>query len=299
MDLRHLRHFLAVANTLNYSRAAEELHISASPLSRSIQQLELELGGALFIRGTRKVELTQLGFSLTPYASRIIDELEEMEREAARRVRGHVELNIGMRSVPAELTTALVDDVIRTVEPSADVRLMPLDSFAQMDQVITGRLSLGLVNRRSEDKRLDYLPVLTEEAGMALPDEPRFSNLKEVTPDDVVGLQLLTQPGADPRAPQLAEFRNAFRAIVPVDSNIIGGISSMIAQGGSCCFTIANPTAPWHKYLDAPGVVIRPLQSSYERAITYLCWRADRCIDDDLGRIISAARERFEVAIAL
>jgi DNA-binding transcriptional LysR family regulator len=299
MEIRHLRHFLAVSNTLNYSRAAEELHISPSPLSRSIQQLERDLGGALFVRGTRKVELTQLGFSLIPYANRIVDGVEEMEREAARRVRGHIELNIGMRSVPAELTTALVDDVIRTVEPSADVRLTPLDSFAQMDQIVAGRLSLGLVNRRSEDRRLDYLPVLTEMAGMALPDEPQFSNLDFVTPDDVVGLQLLTQPGADPRAPQLAEFRNAFRAIVPVDSNIIGGISTLIAQGGSCCFTIANPTAPWHKYLDADGVIIRPLDAQYARATTYLCWSADRCNPDDLGPIITRARERFEVPLEL
>jgi DNA-binding transcriptional LysR family regulator len=293
MDIRHLRHFLAVANTLNYSRAAEELHISASPLSRSIQQLEVQLGGALFIRGTRRVELTQLAFALIPYATRILDELDDMEREAARRVRGHVELNVGMRSVPAELTGALVGDVIRSVEPAADVRLAPLDSFAQMDQIITGRLSLGLVNRRSEDQRLDYLPVLTEAAGLALPDELRYSDLDEVTPEDVVGLQLLTQPGADPRAPQLAEFRNAFRAIVPVDSDIIGGISAMIAQGGSCCFTIANPTAPWHRYLNTDGVIIRPLQASYERAITYLCWRADRNDEDDLGPILSRARERF------
>jgi DNA-binding transcriptional LysR family regulator len=299
MEIRHLRHFVAVADTLNYSRAAVQLHISASPLSRSIQQLELELGGRVFSRGTRKVELTQLGFSLLPYATRILDELDAMEREAARRVRGHVELNVGMRSVPAELTSALVDDVIKHAEPTADVRLTPLDSFAQMDYIISGRLSLGLVNRRSEDPRLDYLPVLTETAGMALPDEPRFSDLDEVTPDDVVGLQLLTQPGSDPRAPQLAEFRNAFRAILPVDSDIIGGISAIIAQGGSCCFTLANPTAPWHKYLIDDGVIIRPLQSSYGHSTTYLCWRVDRCDETDLGGIIERARERFAVPLAL
>jgi DNA-binding transcriptional LysR family regulator len=299
MEIRHLRHFAAVAETLNYSRAAAQLHISASPLSRSIQQLEVELGGPVFVRGTRKVELTQLGFSLLPYATRILNELEAMEREAARRVRGHVALNVGMRSVPTELTSALVDDVIKYVEPTAEVRLTPLDSFAQMDQIISGRLSLGLVNRRSEDQRLDYLPVLKETAGMALPDERRFSDLDEVTPDDVVGLQLLTQPGSDPRAPQLAEFRNAFRSIVPVDSDIIGGISAMIAQGGCCCFTLANPTAPWHKYLIDDGVIIRPLQSSYEHATTYLCWRVDRCNEDDLGEIIANARERFEIPLAL
>jgi DNA-binding transcriptional LysR family regulator len=299
MDIRHLRHFVAVANTLNYSRAAEELHISASPLSRSIQQLELELGGALFVRGTRSVEITQLGFSLIPYARRILDELDELGREAAKRVRGHVELDIGMRSVPPELTNALIDDVIKVAEPSADVRLTPLDSFAQMDQIISGRLALGLVNRRSEDQRLDYLPVITEAPGMAVPDELRFASLLEVKPEDVVGLRLLTQPGADPRAPQFAKFRKVFREIIAVDADIIGGISTVIAQGGACCLTLANPSAPWHKYLSADGVIIRPLDDSYEHPATYLCWRIDRRNPDDLGPIIDKAYERFETPLAL
>jgi DNA-binding transcriptional LysR family regulator len=299
MEIRHLRHFLAIANTLNYSRAAEQLNISASPLSRSIQQLEISLGGPLFLRGTRKVELTPLGFSLIPHATRILEDLDELERDTARRVRGHVELYLGMRSVPVELTKALIDDVIKGAEPTADVRLAPMDSFAQMDQIVTGKLSLGLVNRRSEDQRLEYLPVLTEAPGMALPNEPRFAELSEVTPDDVVGLRLLTQPGSDPTAPQLAEFRKAFREVVPVDSDIVGGISAIIAQGGACCLTIANPSAPWHKYLLADGVVIRPLQAHYEHPITYLCWRVDRNNDGDLGPIIELARARFAAPLNL
>jgi DNA-binding transcriptional LysR family regulator len=299
MELRHLRHFLAVAETLNYSRAAERLHISASPLSRSIQQLELELGGPLFLRGTRKVELTPLGFSLVPYATRIMEELDELEREAARRVRGHVELYVGMRSVPIELTRTLIDDVIHSAEPTADVRLTPLDSFTQMDQIVSGKLALGLVNRRSDDQRLDYLPVLTEAAGMALPDEPRFARLTEVTPDDVIGMRLLAQPGSDPRAPQLAAFRSAFREVVAVDSDIIGGISTMIAQGGSCGLTIANPSAPWHRYLAGDGVIIRPLQATYEHPVTYLCWRVDRDNEEDLRPILTHARTRFESPLAL
>jgi DNA-binding transcriptional LysR family regulator len=298
MEIRHLRHFLAVAQTLNYSRAAEQLNISASPLSRSIQQLELSLGAPLFLRGTRRVELTPFGLSLVPQATRVLEDVDELEREAAHRLRGHVQLTIGIRSVPAELTRTLVE-VVALADPTADVRLTPLDSFAQMDQVISGKLSLGLVNRRSDDQRLDFFPVLTEAAGMALPDEPRFSALTEVSPEDVVGLRLLTQPGADPRAPQLAEYRKAFREVVAVDSDIIGGISAMIAQGGACCLTIANPSAPWHRYLATDGVIIRPLQATYEHAITFLCWRVDRDNDDDLGRILKLARQRFEAPLAL
>jgi DNA-binding transcriptional LysR family regulator len=293
MDLRNLQHFVAVADTLNYSRAAERLNISPSPLSRSIQKLEVSVGGALFLRGTRRVELTPLGLSLLPYANKVLENVAELEREASRRVRGHVELYMGIRSVPPELTRALVDDVIKRAEPTAEVRLSPLDSFAQMDQILKGKLSLGLLNRRSDDHRLEYLPVLTEAAGMALPDEPRFAQLAEVTPDDVAGMRLLEQPGSDPRSPQIEEFRKVFREIMPVDTDIVGGISAMIAEGGACCLTLANPSAPWHHYLLGDGVVIRPLETRYEHPTTYLCWRTDRDNDDDLGAILKLARQRF------
>ncbi|MDF2442043.1 MAG: hypothetical protein JWR01_246, partial [Subtercola sp.] len=107
MDVRQLRQFLAVAETLNYTRAAERLVMAASPLSRSIRQLELEVGGALFIRGTRKVELTPLGEALVPHARKTISDLDTLRRDMHRRVQGHVEFHVGMRSVPRELITAV------------------------------------------------------------------------------------------------------------------------------------------------------------------------------------------------
>lgn len=299
MDLRHLRHFLAVAKTLNYTKAAADLNISASPLSRSIQQLERIVGGPLFARGTRKVELTPLGQALIPHATKVLEDTDDLTRDMKRRVQGYVELYVGMRSVPPELTRSLIHQVIRAVEPTAEVRLQPLDSFIQLDQIVHGKLSLGLVNRRSEDKRIQYLPVLREASGIALPDEPRFAELTEIQATDLTGLRLLIQPGADLNAPQLEPFLKAAAEVVPVNSDIVGGISTIIGQGGACCLTIANPSAPWHRYLAGEGVIVRPIKSGWEPATTYLCWRSDRDNEHDLGPIIDLARTIYRSPLEL
>lgn len=131
MDLRHLRHFLAVADALNYSRAADALHMAASPLSRSIQQLEHDLGGPLFDRGTRRVELTPLGAGLVPRARKLLDEVDDLTHSVRRQARGHQDILLGTRSVPATLIRVITADVIAEAAPSAHVRLQPMESVAQ------------------------------------------------------------------------------------------------------------------------------------------------------------------------
>jgi DNA-binding transcriptional LysR family regulator len=293
MDLRHLRHFLAVTETLNYTRAAERLMMAASPLSRSIQQLEKEVGGPLFVRGTRRVELTALGEALIPHAERTLADVDRLMREMDRRVLGQREFRVGMRSLPAELIDAVVDDVIKRVAADAVIRLEPLDSFPQMDQLLNGRLALGILNRRVDDARLDYIPILLEQVGIALPDRPEYSCLTEVRPEHLTELRLLVQQGLEPFSPLLREYRDAATDIVHVTTDIIGGLPTLISHGDSCCLTMVNPNAPWHRYLAGDGVIIRPLPAAFPKGTTYLAWRVDRDAPDDLGPVLSAARVKF------
>ena len=88
MNLKHLAHWLALAETGSFSRAAEKLHITQSALSRSIQVLEEELGGPLVDRVGKKNELTPLGLSVLEKARRIVHEAEELKQLRARFGRG-------------------------------------------------------------------------------------------------------------------------------------------------------------------------------------------------------------------
>ena len=79
MDLRQLRHFIAVANAQSFSRAAEQLNIAQPPLSRTIRQLENVVGGALFDRSARPLVMTPLGLLLFEQARQVMDRMDDMQ----------------------------------------------------------------------------------------------------------------------------------------------------------------------------------------------------------------------------
>ena len=104
MNLKHLAHWLALAETGSFSRAADKLHITQSALSRSIQVLEEELGGPLVDRIGKKNELTPLGHSVLERARRIVHEAQELKQGAALLQQGGMgSLRVGLGSGPGAL----------------------------------------------------------------------------------------------------------------------------------------------------------------------------------------------------
>jgi DNA-binding transcriptional LysR family regulator len=96
MDLRLIRYFVAVAEELHFTRAAERLGIRQPPLSQQIRKLELELGTPLFHRLTRGVELTEAGSLLLEEGRRILDQVERTKANVQSRARGDAgRLNVG------------------------------------------------------------------------------------------------------------------------------------------------------------------------------------------------------------
>src|SRR5262249_14410301 len=110
MQLKHLRTFVAVASTLNLTRAGEKLHLAQSSVTEQIQALESDLGAALFDRSKRKWALTPAGARLLDYAGTIIALSEEARgavREETRGVTGRVVVG-GIESLCAERLPALL-----------------------------------------------------------------------------------------------------------------------------------------------------------------------------------------------
>jgi DNA-binding transcriptional LysR family regulator len=123
VELRHLRYFVAVAEELHFGRAAERLHMSQSPLSRAIRELERELGLVLFVRTTRRVELTPAGAALLERGRRALAEVDlaiDDARRAARSESGVIAVGYGPFS---RLIVARVVEAVARERPSVGFRL--------------------------------------------------------------------------------------------------------------------------------------------------------------------------------
>ncbi|MFE2601512.1 LysR family transcriptional regulator [Streptomyces sp. NPDC059396] len=293
MDLRHLRYFLAVAETLNFGRAAEQLHIAPSPLSRAIQQLEAEIGGQLFDRDTRRVELTSLGMALVPRAERAIGEVDSLARDMQKRARGRADVNLGFRSIPHDVLGLVRAAASGGETGDVDVQLRPLISQTQIRAVLAGDLDMGLVQPRVEHRSLSYLPVLVETMGMALPADEKYGPLAVASVETLADLTLLLPAGTDIVAnPAMERYGSAARNMLAVDFDIVGGFAALVAGGGHCCFAPLDPAAPWHQYVAVPGVLIKPLAPK-SAATTSLVWRSSRDNPSDLGHVLHRIREAF------
>lgn len=164
MELRHLEHFVAVAQDRHFTRAAQRLMVSQSGLSASVRALERELGAQLFVRSTRNVELTAPGRALFAEASRTLASVRAA-KEAVAAVQGLLRgtLSAGTEQCVTGVDVPALLARFRTEHPQVQVRLRQANSAALTEDVAAGRLDLAFVavdGRAPEGVRL--LPLVQE-----------------------------------------------------------------------------------------------------------------------------------------
>ncbi len=163
MDLRHLTSFLAVAEELNFGRAAEKLHISQPPLSRQIMELEEELGVALFDRGPKGAKLTQAGRYLEKEARKLLGRVSliktkvgSIQTEKARLIR------IGfVASAMYSFLPELIGELTRELH-DLSFEFVELATNAQASSLNAGQIDIGFVRSWIEDEGIRFIPIAEE-----------------------------------------------------------------------------------------------------------------------------------------
>jgi DNA-binding transcriptional LysR family regulator len=234
VELRQLRYFVAVAEELHFGRAAERLHMSQSPLSRSIRELERALGVVLFVRTTRRVELTPAGSLLFEQARRALAEIDGAladVRSMSGAGAGVVRLGYGPFSGAAATRIA---EVLRAEWPQLSLRLEQEVTLDSLRRVGAHELAAAVVMEspaaaRRYAVRLDTLkdePLLA-----ALPPSHRYA-LEPAIPIS----QFVSEPVLLPREPTGLQFNAWLRG-------------ALRAHGFELEHTMASASAPWDRRL--------------------------------------------------
>lgn len=167
MESRPLRYFVAVAEQLNFARAAEQLGISAPPLSRAIRSLEAELGVTLFERTTHSVTLTPAGTVLLAQAQTALDALEAAGRRAQRAAEPKLVL-----AVKADGDGGLLESILvrYAAEPAAEPVAIRLSGWRDQPSLLRrGEADAALIYEPFDRTGLDTEPVAVERRRAALP----------------------------------------------------------------------------------------------------------------------------------
>jgi len=190
MELRHLEHFVAVAEDQHFTRAAQRLMVSQSGLSASIRALERELRAPLFVRTTRRVTLTEAGRALLGEARRILAQVRAAH-EAVAAVQGVLRgtLTLGTEQCIAGVNVAGLLASFRRRHPDVEIRLRQAGSGALAEGVATGRLDLAFAYRtRPDTDQLRSVPLTAEPMTVLChPGHPFAATGAALTPEDVAG----------------------------------------------------------------------------------------------------------------
>ncbi len=188
MELRHLKYFQAVAEELSFSRAADRLHIAQPALSRSMQQLESEIGVTLIDRSRRAIQLTPSAEVLLRDCQLLFDGIDDTLRRVRHAASGGTgELRLGYIGPPTQSFLGPVLRQFRAANPGVIVSLEERTPERVWEMVAKGRLSVGLTRPvlAHEALGLSSLQLFEEILCAAVPAAHPFAEKREVAWKDL------------------------------------------------------------------------------------------------------------------
>lgn len=193
IELRHLRHFVAVAEELNFRRAAERVHIDQTPLSRTIRDLEEQLGVQLFVRAPRKLHLTPAGLRLLKEARKIFIRIERayrVVRETDARFRAPLRIGVADGIAQPKLSECIVR--WREVAPDIPLELTEMRAMELADALQREELDAGFSFGLPDDDAIAQQPAWSYPAVALLPTGHELSAKPQLPITELLAFPLLS-----------------------------------------------------------------------------------------------------------
>lgn len=272
MELRVLQYFLAVAREQSVSGAAEYLHLSQPTLSRQLKDLEDELGKQLFLRGNRKITLTEEGMILRKRAEEILDLVCKTEREITlndERVAG--DIYIGAGETDAIRILARVAGALQREHPQIRVHIASGDSADVTEELDKGLIDFGILFDPRDLSKYNYLRIPEKDVwGVLMRRDAPLAKKEAVRAEDLWDKPLilsrqhregsalslwLNRSEADLRI--VATYSLLYNGSILVDEGIGYAITLdkiLNTRGSNLCFRPLTPTLQanlcivWKKY---------------------------------------------------
>ncbi len=274
MELRHLRYFLAVAETRNFGRAAARLNIAQPPLSVQIRDLENELGTPLFQRGTRGVTLSDAGVAFLPHAEAVLAAARQavsVARDAAAGRDGR--LVIGFIPTLAYTLMPHLLPAYRQAHPRVAISLREVPITDKEDALLSGRIDVGLFRPPARHPELQTALIGEERMILALPAAHPLARRRLIPPAAIAGETLVmyavslgdrglygtvaTWLRAQGLQPESAEIAGT---ILTALGMVLSGAGIAIVPESSACVRMA-------------GLVFRSFTEPQARVPLAVCWR--------------------------
>lgn len=271
---RDLRAFLAVAEELHFGMAARRLGIAQPPLSQLIKRLEEKVGCPLFVRDTRKVQLTEAGRVMLAGVKHALEGIGKTAGDAQRASRGEMgTLSVGF---PTILAVTLLPQIVRDfrkANPGITLQLLELSSVDQVERLRAGFLDLAFVNEPPDDPELEAVSVLVEPFVLILPANHRLArsegpvSIKSVSAEPFIFFSRPSGVAVHDRFMALCKTAD-FTPHVVQESHTWSTIVGLVSSG------LGVSVAPQCvSQLSLSGVVYRPVRPASFTTVTAMMWR--------------------------
>lgn len=286
MEMQQVRYFVALADTLNFTRAAEKCNVSQPALTRAIQQLEHELGGPLFHRERGNTHLSELGRMMFPYLQ-TVEQSCRAARDQARAVKRLEQATLTIGTM-CTIGPQLISDLLvrfRAQHPNVEVRVVDTGGPQMIELLQKGDLEVAVVGVPDElPDTLHQLPIFEEDFVIVLPPNHRLCTRNPIPAAELDQEPYVSRTNCEvfePVRKALVErgvnLRQVFSS--PRDDWVQGMIKAGLGLGFFPEFSVTDP-----------DLVVRPLiEPSFSRTI-YLTTVRGRPHSPAVGAFVQEAR---------